>query len=322
MSLPENSFFSLTPERVLDAVECTGVRCTGRLFALNSLENRVYDVELEDNTRIIAKFYRPGRWSKETITDEHTLLLALAEHEIPVCAPVLHADGHTLHTTPEGLHVALFPRVGGRSPDECTVEEYQELGRLLARIHAVSESLNLQHRPALSPTTYGTDALNLLLQSGHVAHSVEHAYADAVHMLVQKAQTLWPTNTLHVIHADCHRGNLLKGSQGWFFLDFDDMASGPAVQDMWLLWPARQEACPREVEAMVEGYIQFKHFNTASLACVEALRGLRYVRYAAWVAQRWQDPAFKHAFPEWGTETYWQRQLTDLYEQIRILSVF
>jgi Ser/Thr protein kinase RdoA (MazF antagonist) len=317
MASLQDNFFSLTPERVLDAVELTGVRCTGRLFALNSLENRVYDVELEYDNRVIAKFYRPGRWTRETILDEHRLLHALAEHEIPACAPVVHNDGDTLHSTVEGLHVALFPKIGGRHPDECALEEYAEIGRLLARIHAIAESLSLQHRPVLCAQTYGLESLQTLLDGKHIAPSVEKDYAQAVHTVAQHAASVWPHTPMHVIHADAHRGNLLRRPEGWLFLDFDDMAVGPAVQDMWLLWPSRAETCPREVEAMVEGYMQFKHFDAASLRCVEVLRALRYVRYAAWVASRWTDPAFKNAFPEWGTEAYWQRQLTDLYEQIR-----
>lgn len=312
-------FFSLTPEQVLQAVERSGQRTTGLCYALGSLENRVYEVERDDESRVVAKFYRPQRWSQETILDEHRLLAALVDMEIPVCAPLPFADGSTLAQTQSGIYFTLFPRTGGRSPDELNPEQYTQLGRLLARIHNVSAHLKLQHRPQLSPQTYGLDALALLEQHHRLPPEIAPAYRTAVEQLVAISQPLFDQTPQFAIHGDCHRGNLLYGRQGWFFLDFDDMVHGPAVQDIWLLLPARVAQCRRELDAFLTGYEQFRTFPHASLRLIEALRALRYIRYAAWIASRWQDPSFPKAFNDWGTHTYWQRQLTDLYEQIRYL---
>lgn len=309
-------FFSLLPDRVLDAVEESGHRVTGRCLARNSLENRVYDVELENDSRVIAKFYRPGRWSRETILDEHRLLLALDEHEIPTCPPLAFPGGGTLRRTPEGIFFALFPRRGGRSPQELTPEELRELGRLVARIHNVSASLGLRHRPELSPATYGLEALAVLLRHPGLRENVAARLDDAVRRLVAVAEPRFRGVERFVIHADCHRGNLLWGSQGWFFLDFDDMAVAPPVQDLWLLLSARPRDCPREVDAFLEGYETFRSFDAATLGLIEVLRGLRYVRYAAWIAARWEDPSFPRRYPTWGTDRYWQELIADLHEQV------
>jgi Ser/Thr protein kinase RdoA (MazF antagonist) len=312
-------FFSLTPERVLEAVERAGQGTTGLCYPLGSLENRVYEVELVDSSRVVVKFYRPGRWNRQTIQDEHDLLAALVEMEIPVCAPLRQTDGQTLLETTDGIYFTLFPRTGGRSPDELTGDAYAQLGRLLARIHNVSAHLGLPHRPTLSPQTYGLDCLASIEAHAPIPASVAGDYRRAVEMLVQTSGPMFAGIETFVVHADCHRGNLLHGSQGWFFLDFDDMARAPAVQDIWLLLPARPADCPQELEAFLGGYRQFRDFPQSSLKLIEALRGLRYVRYAAWVASRWADPSFSRVFHDFGTEAYWQHQLNDLYAQIRIL---
>jgi len=310
------NFFKLTPDRVLAAVEGSGHATTGLCYTLNSLENRVYEIELDDRRRVVAKFYRPGRWSEQTIRDEHRLLHALAEAEIPVCAPEPFADGDTLHQTVDDIFVAVFPRTGGRSPDELVGDDFQQLGRLLGRIHNVSSSLDLRNRPSISPQTYGTDCLERIVSRSRMSPAVEWRYRDAVERLVAVGARRVDGVETFVVHGDCHRANLLNGSAGWFFLDFDDMAHGPAVQDMWLLLPARLSDCQRELEQMLDGYEQFRTFDRTTLGLVEVLRGLRYVRYAAWVADRWDDPAFPRAFPDWGTDRYWEEQVADLHEQL------
>jgi Ser/Thr protein kinase RdoA (MazF antagonist) len=312
-------FFTLTPERVLDAVERSGGTTTGLCYPLNSLENRVYEVELDDRSRVVGKFYRPGRWSEETIRDEHRVLQALAEAEIPVCAPLPFADGDTLHTTADGIFFALFPRTGGRIPDELVDDEFVQLGRLLARIHNVTTSLGIRHRPVLSPRTYGTECLQMILERSAMPAGLAQRYASAVERVVAIATDRLAGVELVMAHADCHRGNLLRGRAGWFFLDFDDMATAPAVQDLWLLLPGRAAECARELDLMLEGYEQFRPFDRRSLPLIEALRALRYVRYAAWIASRWDDPAFPRAFPDVGTERYWQAQLADLHDQLALL---
>lgn len=314
-------FYSLTPERVLEAVERLGHGTTGLCYALNSLENRVYEVELEDTTRRVVKFYRPARWSKETILDEHRLLSALTEAEIPACAPLPFPSGETLLATDDGIWFALFPRVGGRAPDELSGDDLEQLGRFIARIHNVSESLGLEHRPTLSPVTYGRACLETILECATLSPGVQQRYAEAVGQLADASEQLFEGLSTLVIHADLHRGNLLHHPQsGWLILDFDDSARGPPVQDIWLLLPARPADCPSEVKALLTGYEQFRPFEHQSLRLIEALRGLRYVRYAAWITRRWDDPAFPRAFPHWGTDNYWEQQLSDIYDQLRILT--
>ncbi len=313
------SFYSLSLERVLEAVELAGYQTTGLCYALNSLENRVYEVELDDRRRVICKFYRPGRWSRETILDEHRLLAALVAAEVPVCAPIAFADGDTLHNTPEQIQFALFPRTGGRSPDELSIDALEQLGRLLGRIHNVSASLGLQHRPTISPQTYGRECLALIVEGAEMPDALRQRYADAVEQIIAVSEPRFAGVETFVLHGDCHRGNLLFGSDGWFFLDFDDMASAPAAQDFWLLLPARRSDSEAEIDALLRGYEQFREIDRASLRLIEPLRALRYVRYAAWVTSRWQDPSFPRAFPQWGTDNYWQGQLGDLYEQLRVI---
>jgi len=314
-----HSFFSLTPERVLDAVERAGHRTTGMCYALNSLENRVYEVELEDNTRIIVKFYRPGRWNKETILDEHRLLSALETEEIAVAAPGKFPDGTTLQINADGIFFAVFPRKGGRSPDELSLDDHAELGRLLARIHNIAASLHLTHRPVLTPQTYGRDCLKQILDHTQISSGLRERYVDAAERLIVIAEASYHDTATQLIHADCHRGNLLRSPQGFLFLDFDDMAVAPPVQDLWLLLPSRPSDCPRELEAMLRGYETFRAFPHESLRLIEILRALRYIRYAGWIATRWTDPSFPRAFPYWGTDNYWQNQLSDLHEQLRVL---
>jgi Ser/Thr protein kinase RdoA (MazF antagonist) len=312
-------FFSLTPDRVLDAVEEAGSLTTGSCYVLNSMENRVFDVELEDESRVIVKFYRPGRWKRDTILDEHRLLGALVDNEIPAVAPLPFPDGDTLKRNRDGIYFALFPRVGGRNPDDLSLEDYRELGRLLGRIHNVAAKANLVHRPAISPATYGTESLELLLGRTSLPPHMADKYRDAVARIVEIGERRYTGVPTHGIHGDCHKGNLLRGRDGFFFLDFDDMGTGPAAQDFWLLLPGRRADSRAELDALVAGYGIFREPHIPSLHLIEVLRPLRYVRYAAWIASRWQDPSFPKAFPEFDSEVYWQNQLNDLYEQLQVL---
>ncbi len=312
-------FFTLTPERVLEAVEEAGQRTTGLCYALNSLENRVFEVELDGGTRLVGKFYRPGRWSRAAILEEHRLLAALVENEIPAVAPLAFADGETLRQTPEGIWFALFPRCGGRCPEELDLAEYRELGRLLGRIHNVAARQQLQHRPLITPATYGREALAVILSHAPMPDVLRERYSAAVSALVALGERAFAGVGLQPLHGDCHKGNLLRGRDGFFFLDFDDLGVGPAAQDLWLLLPGRRRDSRAELEALLEGYELFRAFERPTLRLIEILRGLRYVRYAAWIAQRWRDPSFPRAFPDFGGETYWHNQIADLYEQLRVI---
>ncbi|MEM6731451.1 MAG: serine/threonine protein kinase [Myxococcota bacterium] len=312
-------FFSLTPDRVLEAVERAGYVTTGLCYALNSLENRVYEVELEDGSRVVGKFYRPSRWGADEIQDEHKILSALVTHEIPAVAPIRFDDGETLHATDDGIFFALFPRVGGRAPDDLGASELEEMGRVLGRMHNIMATLELPHRPTLSPETYGLESLQTILDRAEMPDGTRERYRDAVQSLVDLSQPLFSGKSHSVVHADFHRGNILRRPEGWLVLDFDDSAYGPASQDLWLVLPGRPSECEAELEGFLRGYELFREFDHASLRAIEALRGLRYIRYAAWIARRWDDPSFKRAFPDWGSERYWEGQVADLYEQIRLL---
>jgi Ser/Thr protein kinase RdoA (MazF antagonist) len=314
-------FFALTPERILDAVELYGRRSTGRALALNSLENRVYEVELEDESRLVAKFYRPGRWSKQQILDEHAFLAELHAAEIPVVPPMARDDGATLgELVVEGgvIYFAAFAKARGRAPEELTPDQLLQLGRLIARLHHVGGAHPAASRPRLDPQTYGEASLKILLgddpMSGFVPPELRSRFAAAGHAIVDACARAWPTGDIR-IHGDCHLGNLLAGSSGFFFLDFDDFCHGPPVQDLWLLVPGRDEEADRQRSLLVDGYQQMRDFDRASLRLVEPLRALRIIRYAAWIAQHWRDPAFPRAFPDWDEHKTWQREVGELEQQ-------
>ena len=308
-------FFRLSPERVLQAVDAAGFVPSGHCFALNALENRVYDVRLDDGRHLVAKFYRPGRWSRDTILDEHRLLAALVDAEIPVCAPLRFPDGETLHEI-EDIHYALWPRTGGRSPDELSDDQVEMLGRLLARIHAIAADLSAPHRRTLDAESVPLEALALIEKGGWLPPSCRARYRSAVGVLVETYRERSQGIPIQPIHGDCHAGNLLRGDEGWFFLDFDDMVIGPPVQDVWMLLPGRDHEADRQRRLLVEAYRQFRAFDERSFALIEPLRGFRFVFYAGWIARRWEDPAFPDAFPHFGTDEYWENETRDLEELV------
>ncbi len=308
-------FIRLSPERVLQAVEAAGHEPSGHCFALNALENRVYDVRLENGEHVVAKFYRPGRWSRPTILDEHRLLAALVEAEIPVCAPLPFPDGDTLHRI-EDIHYAIWPRTGGRSPDELRDDQIEVLGRLMARIHAIAADLGAPHRRTLDAESVPLEALALLEAGDWLPPSCRGRYVRAVEALVDTYRDRSRGIALQPIHGDCHAGNLLRGDEGWFFLDFDDMVIGPPVQDVWMLVPGRDAEADRQRRLLVESYRQFRAFDERSFSLIEPLRGFRFVFYAGWIAKRWQDPAFPDAFPHFGTDEYWETETRDLEELV------
>lgn len=307
-------FLALTPDWVLKAVEAGGFEPTGHVMALHCLENRVYDLKLETGDHVVAKFYRPGRWTEEAILEEHAFLRDLREAEIPVCAPLAFADGRTLHTV-EGIHYAVWPRTGGRAPDELSDQEVEVLGRLVARIHNVGGLRGVRHRPTLDARSYGGAALEALEQRRMLPPQHEGRYRRAVERIAATYEELALGVPLIRIHADCHHGNLLNGREGWFFLDFDDFRLGPAAQDVWLLVPGQDPEADEQRLRFVEAYRQFRDFDVRWLRLVEPLRGLRYIHYAAWIARRWNDPAFPRAFPHFDSEVYWDREVQDLETQ-------
>ena len=311
-------FFALTPDRVLDAVEARGLRPTGHCTPLMCLENRVYDVRLEDGRHVIAKFYRPRRWSREAILEEHAFLAELRDAEIPVCAPVDDGAGSLGET--DGIHFALWPRTGGRAPDELADTDVEVLGRLLARIHEIGAAREAPHRPRLDAESAAAAPLEALERGGFLPDSVAARYRRAVDD-VAALYTEWSQGVpVHRIHGDCHVGNLLRRDEGWTFLDFDDFVTGPAVHDVWMLLPGRDAEAARQRRLLIDAYRQFRPFDDRWLELVEPLRAFRFVFYAAWIAKRWEDKAFPAAFPHFGTADYWENETRDLEEHVERIS--
>ncbi len=320
-------FFELTPERVLDAVERAGILCTGRCLTLNSFENRVYEVEIESESpvdarapgnRRVVKFYRPGRWSQAQILEEHAFLAELVAQEIPVVEPLAFPDGSTLQRLDSGIFYTLFPKVGGRAPDELNDEALRRIGRLIARIHQVGRARAAPNRIELNPRTYGLANLDTLLSRDLVPMEFRDRYESAARDICAKTEPWFKETRSQRIHGDCHLGNLLFGNAttgselNWFLVDFDDFCMGPPVQDLWLLLPGRDR---QKLELLLEGYEEIGEFDRSTLRLIEPLRALRFIHYTGWVARRWDDPAFPQAFPQFGSYRYWKDETEDLERQ-------
>ena len=299
---------------ILAAIDSTGRRTSGSLLALNSYENRVYQAGLDEGGFIIAKFYRPQRWDTATIAEEHAFSRELAEAEIPVVAPLADADGRTLHEY-RGYRFALFPRRGGRAPSLDDPEHLRWLGRLMGRLHAVGAARPFEHRPALSLQRFGREPVAEILASTFIPDALRHNFALAANTLLEQLETrfeaLGPWRVLR-LHGDCHPGNILWTEQGPHFVDLDDCLSGPAMQDIWMLLSGSAEEMSQQMRVFLEGYRQFFDFDPLELHLIEPLRTLRLLHYNAWLARRWQDPAFPQAFPWFGSPRYWEDQLDDL----------
>ncbi len=315
-------YANLTPDVILDAIDRTGYATSGSLLALNSYENRVYQVGLEEGGFLIAKFYRPGRWQEATIREEHDFSRELAEEEIPVIAPLADEAGDTLHRH-AGYFFALFPRHGGRPPELDDAEHLRWLGRLLGRIHAVGAVRPFHHRPVLNVQHFGHEALAFVMEHGFVPAELAHNYRLAAETLLQQIEAAFdlvgPYHRLR-LHGDCHPGNILWTDYGPHFVDLDDCLSGPAIQDLWMLLSGSREEMARQLRLLLEGYEQFFAFDRVQLHLIEALRALRLMNYSAWLARRWQDPAFPHTFPWFNTPRYWEDQLITLREQAERLA--
>jgi Ser/Thr protein kinase RdoA (MazF antagonist) len=264
-----------------------------------------------------VKFYRPGRWTREQILEEHRFLLELVEHEVAAVAPLRLPDGSTLATDEEiGIHFAVFPRVGGRSPDELDEEQLLQVGRLIARLHNVGATGDAPSRIKLDPATYGRANLAFLLESGLVMQQLRERYRDLVERICDLSEPWFEATPTQRIHGDCHLGNVLYGRNGFFLIDFDDMVRGPCVQDLWLLVPAADELAIAKREILLEGYEQMREIDRRSLRLIEPLRALRVVHFSAWIGRRREDPAFQRVFPDFGTDRYWYDEIQTLGEQL------
>lgn len=308
----------LTPSRVLSAVEAAGgTLCNGHLLALNSYENRVFQVGLEAGGYVIAKFYRPGRWTEEAIREEHRFAHALARNELPVVAPLAGADGQTLHHH-DGFCLALFPRQGGHPPPLDDADALTVIGRLIGQIHQIGALSRFSHRPSVDVDTLGWQAREGLHRSPLVTPELSHKLAEVSRTLLTAVEQRMREIDFRAdlrLHGDFHLGNLLWKDNRPYVVDTDDCRNGPAIQDLWMLLPEEPESKARALEALVEGYECFRPLNRAEFALIEPLRALRLINYAAWLAQRWEDPAFPQAFPWFGTPRYWEQLILDLQEQ-------
>ena len=313
-------FGPLTPDFVLSAVEASGLVCDGRLLTLNSYENRVYQVGIEDAQPLIAKFYRPGRWSDEAILEEHAFLAELADAEIPA-VPALEVGGSTLHHY-EGFRVALFPRRGGRAPELDDPAVLGWLGRFLGRIHAIGANKPFAHRPDLTIRSFGEEPRDELLASPFLPPELRETWRSVVDQALDGVRRCFERageKPMIRLHGDVHGGNVLWTDAGPHFVDFDDARNGPAVQDLWMLLSGDAPAMARQLDHVLEGYEQFADFDPASLHLVEALRTLRLIHYAGWIARRWDDPAFPAAFSWFDTPRYWQDMILSLREQVALM---
>ncbi len=322
---PIHPYATLTPDRILDAVESVGYRCDGRLLALNSYENRVYQVGLEGAGPVVVKFYRPDRWSDEAILEEHAFTVELAEHEIPVVPPLAGPRGETLHRW-EGFRFAVFPKRPGRTPELEDPEILRWMGRFMGRIHAVGRTRPFLHRPVLNVETFGERPVRFVLEGGLLPPYLEIPYRTLVEDVLERVRQCFRRAGLRPdggegirLHGDCHPGNLLWTREGPHFVDFDDSRTGPPVQDLWMLVSGDRAAMGAQMAKVLEGYSQFCDFDPRELHLVEALRTLRMIHHAGWLARRWDDPAFPASFPWFGTPRYWEEQILALREQAALL---
>jgi Ser/Thr protein kinase RdoA (MazF antagonist) len=310
----------LTPDRVLDALDSVGVRGDGRLLALNSYENRVYQVYRDDAPPVVAKFYRPARWTDAQILEEHAFVAALAAREVPAVPPLV-LGGSTLNAF-AGFRFAVYARCGGRAPELERRDTLVRLGRYVARIHVVGAAEPFRARPALTIESFGTAARDFVLHGGFVPADLVAAWRSVVDQALDGVRRCYDragaVATLR-LHGDCHAGNVLWTPDGPHFVDFDDACSGPAVQDLWMLLSGERRAMEAQLAAVLEGYEDFRALDRRELHLVEALRTLRLVHYCAWLARRWDDPAFPAAFPWFGTTRYWQDRVLELREQIALM---
>ena len=313
-------FAGLTPERILDAVESVGFRCDGTLMALNSYENRVWQIGIEDSAPVIAKFYRPGRWSDAQIGEEHAFTAAMLADELPVVAPLVIA-GKSL-SAHGGFRFSVFPKQGGRAPEFGEPQILEWMGRLMARIHMVGARAPFAVRETLDIQHFGVDSRDWLLANRVIPEELEPVWRGVADQALEGVRHCYAragqVQYLR-LHGDCHAGNVLWTRDGPHFVDFDDARMGPAIQDLWMLLSGDADEMGRQFGHVLAGYETFREFDDRELQLIEALRTLRLMHHSAWLARRWNDPAFPAAFPWFATNRYWEERILELREQIAIM---
>ncbi|VAW53481.1 YihE protein, required for LPS synthesis [hydrothermal vent metagenome] len=316
-NLLKQDYTDLTPETILAAVDSLGYETSGRMLALNSYENRVYRCELEQGDAIITKFYRPGRWSDEALQEEHQFSLDLAAQEIPVVAPIIKENKTKFEF--EGYRFSIFPLRGGRWPDLESRDDLNWMGRFIARIHNVGRASTFEHRHKIEINRMGNEPANYLQKNGFIPGYLEVAYQTLVDDLLIQIQAAFDRCGQYQsirLHGDCHRSNVLWTDDGPHFVDLDDCCNGPAIQDLWMLLSGEREEMTEQLCDLLEGYEEFATLELNELHLIEALRSLRMMHYAAWLARRWSDPAFPLAFPWFNTSQYWEQHVLELREQL------
>ena len=316
---PLHPFATLTPDVILDAVESLGMRSDCRVFALNSYENRVFQVGLEDAPPLIAKFYRPERWNDAQIREEHAFCFELADLDIPVVAP-MRIDGESLFAH-KAFRFALYPRKGGHAPELDNLDNLLTLGRMMGRIHAAGAVRAYQHRPALTLRTFGEESVAFVRDQFIPPHRREvyaSICADLLTAMTAVEQRLGPVRPVRT-HGDCHSGNILWRDDAPHFVDFDDSRMAPAIQDLWMMLSGDRPRQLTQLAELIEGYDEFYRFDPRELPLIEVLRTLRILHYTAWLARRWQDPAFPACFPWFNTERGWDEHILQLREQLSAL---
>ena len=317
MTADAHTFDGLNPDTIIAAVESTGRVCDLRVFALNSYENRVYQVGIEEQAPLVVKFYRPHRWSEEAIHEEHAFSRELLEAELPVVAPLADNGGNTLFHFGD-FRFALFPRIGGHVPDLDQPEQLVSLGRILGRMHAIGATRPFLHRPAIDIESYAR-ASRHLIECDFIPQDLASAYASLCDSLIERLERCYRPTGLIRTHGDLHPGNILVRNGELCLVDLDDCRRAPAIQDVWMLLSGEREARTAQLLEIVAGYEEFHDFPAGELTLIEALRTLRLMHYAAWLAARWHDPAFPRHFPWFDTPRYWSGHILELREQLAAL---
>ena len=310
-------FSSLEPNFILQAIESGGYVCDGRVLTLNSYENRVFQIGIEDGDPIIAKFYRPNRWTTKQIQEEHDFCFELADAELPVVAPLRNAEGKTIFNFDE-FRFSLFPRKGGRAPELDNQDNLYVLGRFLGRMHLIGASEQFKFRPAIDSKTYGHESVNYISEY-FIPAELKQAYQSLTKDLLQRIDSIISeVDSVQIIrvHGDCHIGNMLWRDNAPHFIDFDDCRMAPAVQDIWMLLSGSRDEQRSQLIDILDGYNEFGEFNMSELSLIAVMRTLRMLYFSAWLARRWDDPAFPHGFPWFNTPQYWESHVLSLREQL------
>lgn len=314
-----DSFYALTPDRIHEACLEAGLSLEPGVTFLNSLENRVARLQDEDGKRWVAKFYRPNRWTLKALEEEHRFTQELQEAGLPVVSPIALKRGATVGTV-EGIFYSIFPHLAGRQPDEVDLPIAFSLGQLLGKLHQIGREREFRHRPSWDPRAWAQQSIAILEQEQVVPAGIWRQYQVCLQQLTRQLHEAFAKVPFHRIHGDLHRGNLMQNSQGLHLVDFDDCGSGPAVQDVWLLIPGRDDDSIQVRELLIDGYQTILPFPRAQLNLIESLRALKFVHYAAWLSRRRKDPIFARKFPDIESHSFWRRELEDLQAQMEICS--